>query len=92
MSLSRTLERIEEEVRRGDLGKARDRLHGLIGTYPDDLGLRERLGRVYWQLQMPEMAGRYWYLAERRDEDMRAACSRFEAHFRNDPALILLAL
>ena len=92
MPLSHTLQIIEDDIRRGDLGKARDRLHGLLVTYPGDLGLRERLGRVYWQLHMPEMAGRYWYLVEHKDADMLAACSRFEALFRNDPARMLLAL
>ena len=34
MSKDRTLERIESEIVAGDLGKARDRLHGLMRTYP----------------------------------------------------------
>jgi hypothetical protein len=92
MPLPQTLQRIEDDIRRGDLGKARDRLHGLLVTYPNDLSLRQRLGHVYWQLHLPEMAGRYWYLVEHKDEDMRAACARFEAQFRNDPAHLLHAL
>ncbi len=54
--------------------------------------MRERLARLYWQLKLPEMAGRYWYLAEHKDADMLSACQRFEAQFRNDPLLLLFAL
>ncbi len=92
MPLERTLQRVQADIDAGDLGKARDRLHGLIVTYPDDLELRERLARVYRQLQLPEMAGRFWYLAEHKDADMLSACRRFEAQFRNDPLLLLFAL
>ncbi len=92
MPLERTLQQVQADIDAGDLGKARDRLHGLIVTYPDNLELRERLARVYWQLKLPEMAGRYWYLAEHKDADMLRACQRFEAQFRNDPLLLLFAL
>lgn len=92
MSLEQTLDQIEHDIQTGDLGKARDRLHGLIVNYPDNLELRKQLGQVYWQLQMPEMAGRYWYLEEHKTEPMLTACKRFEAQFGNDPALILFAI
>src|SRR5512141_217310 len=92
MALDRTLKSIEDNIRAGDLGKARDRLHGLISSYPDNLELREQLAAVYWRLQMPEMAGRYWYLEEEKDPDMADACRRFEAQFGNDPAYLLFAL
>ncbi len=92
MTLERTLESIEANINAGDLGKARDRLHGLLSSYPDNLELRKRLGAVYWRLQMPEMAGRYWYLEEAKDLDMTAACRRFEVQFGNDPAYLLFAL
>jgi hypothetical protein len=92
MALEQTLERIEHDIRRGDLGKARDRLHGLIVSYPDNLDLRKQLGGVYWRLQLPEMAGRYWYLIEEKDQNMLSACKRFEAQFGNDPAKILFAI
>ncbi len=90
MTLERTLESIEANINAGDLGKARDRLHGLLSSYPDTLDSRKRLGAVYWRLQMPEMAGRYWYLEEVKDLDMTAACRRFEAKFGDDPAYLLL--
>ena len=87
-----TLRRIEREIAAGDRGKARDRLHGLLVTYPDDLALRRTLGDVYWQLHHPAMAGRYWYLEEDRTPDMSLACAAFEHTCGNDAAQILMAL
>lgn len=92
MPLAQTLERVQEDVRMRDYGKAIARLHGLLGSYPDNLDLREQLGEVYWHLQMPAMAGRYWYFVESKDERMQAACKRFEDEFRNDPFHMLSAL
>ncbi len=92
MALQKSLENVQADIHRGDLGKARDRLHGLINSHPEALELRKRLGEVYWQLQMPEMAGRYWYLEENKDERMAAACRRFERQFGNDPAYMLFAI
>jgi hypothetical protein len=88
----RTLARIERDLAEGDLGQARDRLHGLIVTYPDDLTLREKLGDVYWRLQYPAMAGRYWYLEEEKSPDMVRACAAFVGACGNDPVQMLLAL
>ena len=87
-----TLRRIEREIEAGDWGKARDRLHGLLVTYPDDLTLRRRLGEVYGQLHYPAMAGRYWYLEEDRTPEMDRACAAFERACGHDAAQILMAL
>jgi hypothetical protein len=88
----KTMAIIEKDMQSGNLGKARDRLHGLLVTYPDNLNLRKQLGDIYWLLQMPDMAGRYWYLEEIKDERMNIACHIFEKQFKNDPAFILLAI
>jgi len=93
MPLQQTLDAVQQDISNGDLGKARDRLHGLINGYPDQLELRKQLGEIYWQLQMPEMAGRYWYLEEqKKDERMIEACHRFENQFGQDPLHILFAI
>jgi hypothetical protein len=92
MPLRQSLENVHNDVKNGDLGKARDRLHGLISSFPDNLELRKQLGNIYWQLQLPEMAGRYWYLEEEKDERMIKACQRFEKQFKNDAAFILFAI
>lgn len=88
----KTLDRIENDIASGDYGKARDRLHGLIATYPDAFDLRRKLGDVYWQLQYPAMAGRYWYLEEHRSPEMAIACRAFEESCGDDPVQMLLAL
>jgi hypothetical protein len=87
-----TLQRIEQEISAGDYGSARDRLHGLLASFPQDLALRRRLGEVYWQLQYPAMAGRYWYLEPDKSEIMAQACAAFERSCGHDPARMLLAL
>ena len=92
MSKESTLERVALDIQRGDLGKARQRLHGLIATYPCDLGLRARLAEVYWKLQYPSMAGRYWYLEKERTDEMQAAATAFEKECGGDSWLILKGL
>ena len=86
------LKRVRADIRRGDLGQARERLHGLLSSYPDNLNLRKRLGEVYWSLQMPAMAGRYWYLVEDKDESMLKACRAFEKTCKKDPARMLMEI
>ena len=81
-----------EDISRGNLGKARDRLHGLISTYPNDLKLRALFAEVYSRLQFPQMAGRYWYLQEKKTDAMEAACAEFESSCGNDPLQMLCAL
>jgi hypothetical protein len=88
----KTLRRIEQDIVSGDYGKARDRLHGLLGSYPHDLSLRRMLGDIYWHLQYPVMAGRYWYLEEEKTPAMSVACAAFERSCGSDPVQILLAL
>jgi hypothetical protein len=92
MAIKQTLNKIERDIASGDYGKARDRLHGLIATYPDNLALRRKLGKVYWQLQYPAMAGRYWYLEEDKSPDMVAACKAFERSCGNSSLQMLLFL
>lgn len=38
--------KVDSDMAAGNLGKARDRLHGLILTHPDDLTLRRELGDI----------------------------------------------
>ncbi len=92
MAKDDTLKKIYSEIEAGDLGKARDRLHGLMVTYPDDIHIRELLADVYWRLQFPAMAGRYWYLTEASGEHVEAAKKAFEKSFGDDPARIMAIL
>lgn len=84
--------RVERDIERGDLGKARDRLEGLLAAYPDELQIRARLGEIYWRLQYPERAGRHWYLLPSDNSEMDAAKQVFAARHHDDPARILRAI
>ncbi|MFF2450567.1 DUF6584 family protein [Neobacillus sp. NPDC058068] len=88
----KTLKRIEEDIKNNDLGKARDRLHGLISTYTNELELRKKLGDIYFELKYPSMAGRYWYLEEHKTPEMVKACIAFEKSMGNNPNRIARAL
>ncbi|WP_248562691.1 DUF6584 family protein [Niallia sp. NCCP-28] len=88
----KTLKKLKEDVQKNDLGKARDRLHGLISTYPNELQLRKRLGDIYFELKYPSMAGRYWYLEEKKTPEMVKACIQFEKKMGKDPEKIARAL
>ncbi|WP_141770073.1 DUF6584 family protein [Bacillus sp. OV322] len=88
----KTLKKIEEDIKKNDLGKARDRLHGLISTYPNALELRKKLGDIYFELKYPSMAGRYWYLEENKTPEMVKVCNEFEKSMVNDPKRIARTL
>ena len=84
-----TREKIEKEIAEGKLGVARDRLHGLVTSYPHDLELRSRLGDVYHKLGYPREAGRYWFLDPDPDDEKLTAISLFIAECNGDPSRIL---
>ncbi|MBB5955388.1 hypothetical protein FHS29_001969 [Saccharothrix tamanrassetensis] len=86
MPVEQTLRKASEEVERGDLAgvlRARQRLVGLVTSYPDRLDLRDRLADVYRVLGDTAQAGRWSYLAEERDEAETAA---FERAYRTPEA------
>jgi hypothetical protein len=76
MPVEVTLHRAAEELTRGDLAsvlRARQRLAGLVGTYPTRLDLRDKLAAVYRLLGNTVQAGRWSYLSEVRDDvELRA--------------------
>ncbi len=78
MSLELTLNKINDDISQGNLGKARDRLHSLISTFPNELSLRDKLADVYLKLQNPAMAGRYAYLNENKTAELQNAIVVFE--------------
>jgi cytochrome c-type biogenesis protein CcmH/NrfG len=91
MPVEVTLHRAAEELTRGDLAsvlRARQRLAGLVGTYPNRLDLRDKLASVYRLLGDTAQAGRWSYLSEVRDDvELRA----FE-HAYKTPVARLTAL
>lgn len=81
MARDRTLERCREEIARGDLWKARDRLQGLFVTCYFDAEVADLLADVHWRMGDLPQAGKFWMLVERDDERARAARAAFEARF-----------
>ncbi|MDX8055959.1 DUF6584 family protein [Lentzea sp. BCCO 10_0798] len=92
MPVELTLHKAAEELQRGDLAsvlRARQRVAGLVGTYPQRLDLRERLAEVYRVLGQPAQAGRWTYLSEDRNPDELLAFER--AYRRADTRLVALS-
>lgn len=82
MPVELTLHKAAEELRRGDLAsvlRARQRIAGLVGSYPHRLDLRNRLAEVYRVLGQPAQAGRWTYLS---DERVPAETEAFERAYR----------
>ncbi|MFF5158811.1 DUF6584 family protein [Streptomyces sp. NPDC000348] len=79
MPLTATLARVDADLAAGRVPVARQRLRGLVSSYPRDLTLRRRLAEVYRLYGEPAEAGRWMYLEEDRDADETSA---FEARYR----------
>ncbi|MGW3339602.1 DUF6584 family protein [Streptomyces sp. NPDC001009] len=79
MPLRDTLARVEEDLAAGRVPVARQRLRGLVSSFPRDPALRRRLAEVYRLYGEPAEAGRWMYLEEDRDAAETAA---FEARYR----------
>ncbi|MEU4107269.1 DUF6584 family protein [Streptomyces sp. NPDC027717] len=82
MSLRDTLARVDEDLAAGRVPVARQRLRGLVSSFPHDPALRRRLAEVYRLYGEPAEAGRWMYLEEDRDAAETAA---FEARYRTTP-------
>jgi hypothetical protein len=75
--LERTLGRVEDDLARGDLSMARQRLRSLVDAYPQRLDLRIRLADVYRAMGEPIQAGRWRYLGPPRDKADEAEIDAF---------------
>ncbi|MEV7792170.1 DUF6584 family protein [Streptomyces sp. NPDC087512] len=82
MPLRDTLARVDADLAAGRVPVARQRLRGLVSSFPDDLALRRRLAEVYRLYGEPAEAGRWMYLEQDRDP---AETSAFEARYRTGP-------
>lgn len=78
MPLRETLARVDADLAAGRVPVARQRLRGLVSSFPHDLTLRRRLAEVYRLYGDAADAGRWMYLEEDRDVDETAA---FEARY-----------
>ncbi|MDR6974397.1 hypothetical protein J2X68_001075 [Streptomyces sp. 3330] len=78
MPLRETLVRVDADLAVGRVPVARQRLRGLVSSFPHDLTLRRRLAEVYRLYGDAAEAGRWMYLEEDRHADETAA---FEARY-----------
>ncbi|MFF7361290.1 DUF6584 family protein [Streptomyces sp. NPDC008125] len=78
MPLAETLARVDADLAVGRIPVARQRLRGLVSSFPHDLTLRRRLAEVYRLYGDATEAGRWMYLEEDRNADETAA---FEARY-----------
>ncbi|WP_190123932.1 DUF6584 family protein [Streptomyces inusitatus] len=78
MPLRETLARVDADLAAGRVPVARQRLRGLVSSFPHDLALRRRLAEVYRLYGDAAEAGRWMYLEEDHDADETAA---FEARY-----------
>jgi hypothetical protein len=78
MPLRETLSRVDADLTEGRIPVARQRLRGLVSSFPNDLTLRRRLAEVYRLYGESAEAGRWNYLEEDRDA---AETSAFEAKY-----------
>lgn len=73
MPLRETLVRVDADLAAGRVPVARQRLRGLISSFPHDLSLRRRLAEVYRLYGDAAEAGRWMYLEEDRNAEETAA-------------------
>jgi hypothetical protein len=78
MALIDTLARVDADLAAGQVPMARQRLRGLVSSFPQDLLLRRRLGEVYRLYREPAEAGRWMYLEADGDP---AETSAFEERY-----------
>ncbi|MGW1103912.1 DUF6584 family protein [Streptomyces sp. NPDC002540] len=88
MALKETLERVDADLAAGRVPMARQRLRGLVSSYPHHPALRRRLADIYRMYGDPAEVGRWTYLEEGRLPEEVAA---FEKRY-NDPVRRMRAL
>lgn len=89
MSVERTLAKVDEDLRCGDVQMARTRLESLVASLPRELVVRERLAELCRQEGDLVEAGRWSYLADAR---VPAEVEAFERACGGDPVRIMRAL
>lgn len=89
MTAERTLGRVDEDLRKGDVDMAWTRLQSFLQSVPQSLEARERLADVYRLKGDRVEAGRWSYLSERRDTEDTLA---FERACGRDPVRIMRGL
>ncbi len=81
-----------DDIDRGRLWKARDRLSGRFVTTPTDQELLRLLGDVYFMMGDLPKAGSVWSLTDLDDDRARESFDALREKHGNDPARILDAI
>ena len=89
VTVERTLAKVDEDLRAGDVQMARTRLKSLVLSLPHRLEARERLADVYRLDGNLVEAGRWSYLSEHPDP---AEVAAFEQACGNNPVRIMRGL
>ncbi|MEW2065464.1 DUF6584 family protein [Streptomyces sp. NPDC007346] len=80
MALNDTLARVDADLAAGRIPVARQRLRGLVSSYPHEPAPRRRLADVYRLYGDAAEAGRWMYLEEDRSPEETAAFEERYAH------------
>lgn len=89
MPIEQTLGRVDADMARGDIAMARQRLRGLVASYPSRLDVRELLAQSYRASGDLAQAGRWSYLSPDRIETEQEA---FKSQYDGDPVRMMIAL
>ncbi|NPA09417.1 MAG: hypothetical protein GXO46_10570 [Chlorobi bacterium] len=81
--------RIEQDLKAGRKKKACDRLRNLINEFPDDLSLREKLAKIYYDSGFKDEAGKFWILSEPQNFEMKEAVEMYRNSLSNSGNAIL---
>lgn len=89
MPIDATLNRARAELAAGNVAEARNRMRGLVGSFPRAIAAREVLAETYRRTGDLAQAGRWAYATETVTEEEATA---FAHAYRNDPVLMMRAL
>ncbi|WBX96149.1 DUF6584 family protein [Chryseobacterium gambrini] len=81
--------RIEQDLKAGRKKKACDRLRNLINEFPDDLSLRDKLAKIYYDSVFKDEAGKFWILSEPQNFEMKEAVEMYRNSLSNSGNAIL---
>jgi len=79
------IERAEEDIARGDMGLARQRLNSYLRHRGYDPELLARMGRLCHDMHDLHQAGRYWMLSTDDSPEARAAIAEFVRRSASNP-------
>jgi hypothetical protein len=90
--LREALAEIRCDIGDGKTDEAVDKLGGLVLKIRPGTPHSEEIGNLFWEIGLPAMAGRYWYLLDNKSDEILAACDEFQRSLGNNPVLIIDAL